>query len=89
MDLVSSGNRVVVVMEHAAKSGAPKILKKCGLPLTGKQVVDLIITELAVFEVCKRKGLTLTEIAPGVTIDEITKKTEASFIVSPDLKTME
>ena len=89
MDLVSSGNRVVVVMEHAAKSGAPKILKKCALPLTGRHVVDLIITELAVFEVCKRKGLTLTEIAPGVTLDEIRKKTEAAFTVSPDLKTME
>ena len=87
MDLVSSGNRVVVVMEHNAKSGAPKILKQCALPLTGKGVVDLIITELGVFEV--NGGLTLIEHAPGVTVEDIKAKTEASFTVSPNLKPMD
>lgn len=85
MDLVSSGNRVVVTMEHNAKSGAPKILNKCNLPLTGKAVVDLIITELAVFRVHKGVGLELIEHAEGVSVDEIRSKTEASFTVSPNL----
>jgi len=89
MDLVSSGNRVVVTMEHCAKGGAHKILKSCALPLTGKHVVDLIITELAVFEVAKGKGLTLIEHAEGVTVDEIRSKTGAAFSVSPSLKVMQ
>ena len=84
MDLVSSGNRVVVVMEHSAKSGKPKILNSCALPLTGKNVVDLIITEMG-----KKNGLTLLEHAPGVTIEDIKAKTEAPFVVSDDLKEME
>ena len=88
MDLVSSGNRVVVTMEHNAKSGAPKILKSCALPLTGKLVVDLIITELAVFAVNKGVGLELIEHAEGVSVDEIRAKTDAAFTVSPNLKTM-
>lgn len=90
MDLVSSGNRVVVTMEHTAKSGAPKILKSCNLPLTGKSVVDVIITELAVFEVDKTKGtLILTEHAEGVTVDDIKAKTPAAFTVSPNLRVMQ
>jgi len=88
MDLVSSGNRVVVTMEHCAKNGSPKILKQCSLPLTGKGVVSLIITELAVFEVTK-DGLLLTEVASGVTVDEVKSKTEAPFTVSPNLKEMQ
>lgn len=89
MDLVSSGNRVVVTMEHTAKSGAFKILPSCNLPLTGKNVVDLIITELAVFEVDAKNGLTLIEFAEGVTVEEIRAKTGASFRVSDNLKPMQ
>jgi len=89
MDLVSSGNRVVVTMEHTAKSGAHKILPQCNLPLTGKAVVDLIITELAVFEVSKGVGLVLIEHAEGVTVDEIRAKTGAAFSVSPNLRLMQ
>jgi 3-oxoacid CoA-transferase len=89
MDLVSSGNRVVVTMEHTAKSGAPKILNKCNLPLTGKSVVNLIITELAVFEVSPTAGLTLIEHAEGVSVDDIKKKTEAPFKVSDKLRVMQ
>jgi len=80
MDLVAGVKRVVVVMEHVEKSGAPKLLHACTLPLTGKGVVDLVITDLAVFAVDKRAGgLTLTELAPGVTLDELRAKTEAAF----------
>jgi 3-oxoacid CoA-transferase len=89
MDLVSSGNRVVVVMEHNAKSGAHKIMQQCALPLTGKNVVDLIITELAVFEVDKTKGLTLVEHSPEITLEELQKRTGCAYSVSPNLKLME
>ncbi|CAI5701266.1 unnamed protein product [Peronospora effusa] len=89
MDLVGSGNRVVVTMEHNAKGGAKKILKDCSLPLTGKSVVNTIITELGVFDVVDGKGLVLVEIAPTTTVEEIRERTEASFTVSADLKAME
>ena len=89
MDLVSSGNRVVVTMEHCAKNGSPKILDKCSLPLTGKNCVDLIITDLGVFEVSASEGLTLIEHADGVDVDEIRGKTGAPFKVSPNLTVMQ
>ncbi|HJR55606.1 MAG TPA: 3-oxoacid CoA-transferase subunit B [Rhizomicrobium sp.] len=80
MDLVAGVKRIVVVMEHANKAGEPKLLKKCALPLTGKACVDLIITDLAVFSLERGKtGLTLIELAPGVTLDEVTAKTQAQF----------
>jgi 3-oxoacid CoA-transferase subunit B len=83
MDLVAGVKRVVVVMEHTEKSGAPKLVKACSLPLTGQSVVDLVITELGVFDVSRGKSpLTLTELAPGVTLDEVKAKTEAVFAVS-------
>ncbi|KAG2523256.1 hypothetical protein JM18_005831 [Phytophthora kernoviae] len=89
MDLVGSGNRVVVTMEHNAKGGAKKILKSCSLPLTGKCVVNTIITELGVFDVVPDKGLVLVEIASTTTVEEIRERTEAPFAVSPELKEME
>jgi 3-oxoacid CoA-transferase subunit B len=80
MDLVAGAKRVVVTMLHTAKDGASKVLKKCTLPLTGKKVVDLIITDLAVIEATP-SGLVLRERAPDVTIDEILKATEAELHV--------
>lgn len=88
MDLVAGVKRVVVVMEHTNKAGESKILPECSLPLTGKQCMDLIITDLAVFHVNRGKGLTLIELAPEVTLEEVTAKTAAKFTVSPDLKTV-
>ncbi|KAJ0400635.1 hypothetical protein P43SY_000920 [Pythium insidiosum] len=89
MDLVGSGNRVVVTMEHNAKGGAFKILNNCTLPLTGKQVVNTIITELGVFDVVPGKGLVLVEIASTTTVEEVRARTEAPFEVAANLKTME
>ncbi len=83
MDLVAGVKRVVVVMEHTEKTGAPKLLKACTLPLTGQGVVDVVITDLGVFDVSRGKSpLTLLELAPGVTLDEIKAKTEATFEVA-------
>ena len=80
MDLVAGVKKIVVVMEHTNKAGESKILKKCTLPLTGTQCVDLIISDLAVFTLERGKtGLKLIEIAPGVTLDEVKAKTEAQF----------
>ena len=86
MDLVSGVQRVVVLMEHTAKDGSSKIKNECDLPLTGKQVVDLIITDLCVFEVHKGKGLTLIELQEGVTVDEVKAKTECAFEVHSSLR---
>ena len=86
MDLVAGVPRVVVLMEHTAK-GEAKILKQCGLPLTGKGVVNLIVTDLCVFDVLPAGGgLVLADLAPGVTVDEIRAKTEAGFAIHPDLQ---
>ncbi|RAK64952.1 3-oxoacid CoA-transferase subunit B [Phenylobacterium kunshanense] len=83
MDLVAGVKRVVVVMEHTEKTGAPKLLDACTLPLTGQGVVDLVITDLGVFDVSRgKKPLTLLELAPGVTLDEIRAKTGAAFEVA-------
>jgi 3-oxoacid CoA-transferase subunit B len=85
MDLVAGVRRVVVLMEHTAKDGEKKLLQRCSLPLTGTEVVDLVITELGVFTV-DESGMTLTELAPGVTLDEIAEKTEARYGVASALK---
>ena len=86
MDLVAGVKRVVVVMEHSAKDG-PKLLKTCNLPLTGEKVVDMVVTDLAVFSVDRKGGgMVLLELAPGVTQDEVRAATEADYTVSPDLK---
>jgi 3-oxoacid CoA-transferase B subunit len=87
MDLVSSDSRVVVTMEHTNKKGASKILKACTLPLTAARCVDLIITNLCVFDVIDG-GLVLIEVADGQTVETITAITEAEFTVSKDLCTM-
>ncbi len=87
MDLVAGARRVIIAMEHATKEGAPKIMKKCTLPLTGVEVVDLIVTDLAVIEVTP-KGLVLREVAPGVTPEAVQKVTEATLVRAPDLKTI-
>ncbi|WP_424193605.1 3-oxoacid CoA-transferase subunit B [Ampullimonas aquatilis] len=78
MDLVAGVKRVVILMEHTAKDGSHKILKECDLPLTGKQVVDRIISDLAVIDVTEN-GLHVIELAPGVTESELTKKTGANL----------
>jgi 3-oxoacid CoA-transferase subunit B len=83
MDLVAGVKRVVVVMDHTEKTGAPKLLKRCTLPLTGAGVVDLLITDLGVFEIDRKHGgVTLIERATGVTVGEIKAKTEAGFEVA-------
>jgi 3-oxoacid CoA-transferase subunit B len=80
---VAGVKRVVVVMEHVEKSGAPKLVKACSLPLTGQGVVDLVITDLAVFDVGRgKRPLTLLELASGVSLDEVKAKTEAPFEVA-------
>ena len=82
MDLVSGVKRVVVLMEHTSKDGASKVLKRCSLPVTGKGVVNMIITDLCVFEVEPGKGLVLKELHPGVKLEDVKAKTAAEFRVA-------
>ncbi len=78
MDLVANVKRVVIIMEHVAKDGLPKLVDRCTLPLTGLKVVDRVITDLGVFDI-NEDGLTLIKKAPGVTLEEIRSKTSAKF----------
>ncbi|MEC1524521.1 CoA transferase subunit B [Neobacillus niacini] len=84
MDLVNGAKRVVVIMEHVNKHGESKIKKECTLPLTGKQVVHRLITDLAVFDFTP-DGMVLIETASGITVEEVKQKTEAAFAVSQQL----
>lgn len=86
MDLVSGVKKVVVMMEHNAKDGSPKILGECDLPITGQKVVDLLVTDKAVFSVDERKGLTLIEISPFSTMEEVHAATGCVFEVAPALQ---
>jgi len=82
MDLVAGTKRIIVLMEHVERNGAPKLLPECTLPLTGRQVVDLVITDLAVFRFAQRGAdLELIELAPEVTLAEVRSKTSATFLV--------
>lgn len=87
MDLVAApGSHVVILMDHTAKDGKPKILDECSLPLTGHNVIDRIITDMGVFD-CDKKGgngLTLVEIAPGRSVDDVRKATGCDFKVVPE-----
>jgi 3-oxoacid CoA-transferase B subunit len=82
MDLVAGVKRVVVMMEHTSKNGDPKLLHECSLPLTGKEVVDLVITNLGVFEIERGKGMTLIELAPDVGVEDVKAQTEADFKIA-------
>ncbi|WIM10883.1 CoA transferase subunit B [Enhydrobacter sp.] len=88
MDLVAGVKRVIVIMEHVSKDGQSKLLKECSLPLTGRRVVDMVVTELGVFGIDKKGsgGATLLELADGVTVDEVKAKTKARLAIATGVK---
>ncbi|HKV15049.1 MAG TPA: CoA transferase subunit B [Reyranella sp.] len=88
MDLVAGVKRVIVIMEHVSKDGQSKLLKECSLPLTGRRVVDMVVTELGVFGIDKKGdgGVTLMEVANGVTVEEIKARTKAKLVIGSGVK---
>ena len=88
MDLAAGARRTIAAMEHTDKSGKPKIVAECTYPLTGRECVSLIVTDIAVVEVTA-EGLVLKEMAPGWTLEDVQKETEPGLIASPDLKEIE
>ena len=90
MDLVAGVNKVIVMMDHCNKKGKPKILRECSLPLTGKRCIDMVISDLCVLQMdYGTHRFVLTELAPGVTKDEVLEKTEAEILVAGELLTIE
>ncbi len=89
MDLVAGVQKVIVMMEHVTRKGAPKILKECTLPLTGRQCIDMVITDLCVLEMnYDTRRFTLTQLAPGVEVDEVLAKTQAEITIAPEPTTI-
>ncbi len=88
MDLVAGAQRVIIAMEHATKRGGAKIVRACSLPLTGMRCVHRIITELCVFDVHPERGLTLIELAPGVSVEDVQAVTEPRFAVAEPVQEM-
>lgn len=88
MDLLNGVRKIIIAMEHTSKKGAPKIIKKCTLPLTGVGVVDIIVTDLGLMEFTE-EGLVLKELAPGVSVEEIQSKTEVRLIIPEHVAVME
>ncbi|MEN8687049.1 MAG: 3-oxoacid CoA-transferase [Desulfuromonadales bacterium] len=86
MDLVSGVKKVVVMMEHNAKDGSPKVLEQCDLPITGQNVVDLLVTDKGVFSIDAERGMTLLEVSPFSSVDEIRAATGCAFDIAPDIK---
>jgi 3-oxoacid CoA-transferase len=82
MDLVSGVKKIIIMMDHCAKDGSPKILDECTLPLTGKGVVNMLVTDLAVFQVDSQNGLILKELAPGVDLAKVEAATGCAFLVA-------
>ena len=90
MDLVAGVQKVVVMMEHNAKGGAPKLIPTCTLPLTGQRCINMVITDLCVLEMdAQRRRFKLTELAPGITADEVKSKTTAEILIADRLKTID
>ena len=89
MDLVVGARKVILAMEHVNKNGAPKIVKRCKLPLTAVNVVKTIVTDMAVIDVVPEKGLVVKEIAPGLSVDDVQKATDARLSIASDLKVIE